>query len=488
MLIERIKKTVEKFKLLKRGDKIVIALSGGPDSTALLFALNALKKEYHIKLHIAHLDHMLRGEREAKKDCDYVLNLANRLKLPFSLGKADVSKYAKDKGLSLEEAARELRYEFLLNVAKDVGANKIALGHTSDDQAETILMRLIRGTGLSGLRGIPPMRGIDGKFIVRPLIEVWRKDIETYLRGLKIKPRQDMTNLMPKFFRNRIRHELIPYLKKYNPNIKEVLARTARNFSYDYEILEGLVDVVFKRCVVVKADTVKIRTRDLKTWPIGLRRQILRKAIEALKGNLRRIDYSHIEDIEGLIESKRGALDLPDRIKAQRRKDSIVFYKLKDRITKLKIYRELSLPGKTFIPELNLLFDAKFVNPILAYKRCVKGKVKFPARRIGGSGSGEKKSKRLEYLDHDKLKPPLYVRTWEKGDRFKPLGMSCEKKLQDFFVDEKVPRGLRGSIPLIVSGKKIIWVCGLRLSEDVKINASTKRVLKISFKKVLAGQ
>lgn len=460
MFVEKVKKTIEKFGLLKNGDKVIIALSGGPDSTALLFTLNALKRQYGLKLHIAHLDHMFRGEEEARKDCDYVLNLANRLKLPFSLGRAKVKEYAKDAGLSLEEAGRHMRYEFLSNIAKDVGANKVALGHTLDDQAETILMRFIRGTGLGGLRGIPPIRRLDGKFIVRPLIEVWRKDIDEYLRNLKVKPRQDATNLMPKFLRNRIRHELIPYLEKFNPNIKEVLARNAENIVYDYEVLASSVDEAFKKCAGIKDNLVEIRLRNFKTKPLGLRRQILRKAIETSKGNLRSIDYSHIENIEDLIESKRGSLDLPDKMRATKTKRSIVFYKSSGfKIPVLKVYRELSVPGRAFIPELHLSLEAKFI----------EGRAEF------------KKSRRVEYVDYDKIKFPLYLRTWEKGDKFRPLGMAKEKKLQDFFVDEKVQRNRRGLIPLIVSGRKIIWVCGLRLSDDVKITKDTKKILQLSI-------
>lgn len=455
---EQVRNTIRKFGLLKKGEKIVLALSGGPDSTALLFVLNALKGEYNLKLHIAYLDHMFRAKVEAKKDYDYILNLANRLKMPFSLGRTDVPRYSKDKGLSLEEAARELRYEFLSNVTKDVGAKRIALGHTLDDQAETVLMRLIRGTGLSGLRGIPPKRKLDGQYIIRPLIEVWRKDIDAYLRSLKIKPREDVTNLMPAFLRNRIRHELIPYLEKFNPNIKEVLARNAQNLSYDYEALASATDAGFKKCSKRKAGAVEIKLRILNKKPIGLRRQILRKAIEESKGNLRRIDYAHIEKIEDLIDSKKGSLDLPDKIRAKISKGSIIFYKLKDELPQLSIYRELSIPGKTIVPESNLLFEAKFVS----------GKIKY------------EKSKRTEYFDYDKLKYPLYVRTWQKGDRFKPLGMTAEKKLQDFFVDEKVPKEKRDSIPLVISGKKIIWVCGLRISDDVKLTPTTKRILKLT--------
>ncbi len=466
MLLEKVKNTVKRYRLLERGDSVVVAVSGGPDSTALLLALNDLRDDYLLRLYIANFNHMFRGAEEAKKDRDYVSGLSQKLKLPLIFGKADVPKYAEETGLSLEEAAREKRYEFLLNTAKEVGAAKIAFGHTLDDQAETVLMRLIRGAGLGGLRGIPPSRKMDGKSIIRPLIEVWRSDVEEYLRAINIKPRQDITNTMTKFLRNRIRHELIAYLERYNPNIKETLVRNAQSLTYDYEVLADLIDKEFARCAKVKNGSVKILLHDLKAERIGIRRGILRKAIEALKGDLRRIDYSHIEEIDGLIEADRGALDLPGKIRATRTRDSILFHKMEGaKRLQPKIRKRLSVPGKTYVPELGLVFEA-----VLLTKNA-KTKVKF----------GRPNS--VEYMDYERLKCPLYLRTREKGDRFKPLGMASEKKLQDFYVDGKIPRLRRSSIPLIVSGRKIIWVCGLRLSDEVKITSGTRRILKLSYKR-----
>lgn len=460
MFIEKVRGTINKFRLLEKGDSVIVAVSGGPDSSALLFALNGLKEDYILKLYIAHFDHMFRGAEEAKKDHEYVSALSRKFKLPLISGRSNVPKYAKETGLSPEEAAREKRYEFLLGAAKEKYAKKIALGHTLDDQAETVLMRLIRGSGSGGLRGIPPMRPVDGAFIVRPLIEVWRKEIEGYLKGMKIRPRQDATNLMRKFLRNRVRHELMPLLKKYNPNIKEALARSAQNFSYDYEVLSDVIDKACGRCAKIKGDSVTVNLRQLKGARAGIRRGVLRRAIEISKGSLRGIDYSHIEEIEDLIKAEKGAIDLPGKTRVVRRKDALVFGRTKAETALPKVWRQISVPGATFIPELKLTFDARFTRPGVMFG----------------------KPKTVEFIDFEKIKEPIYIRTWEKGDRFRPLGMAKEKKLQDFFVDQKVPRGNRGRVPLLVSGKDIIWVCGLRLSDAVKITGVTKRVLRISYK------
>lgn len=461
MLIDKVRKTIKKFGLIEKGDKVIVAVSGGPDSTALLLALNGLKQSYNLKLKIAHLDHMFRSKYETKKDHEYVSALAKRLSIPLVYKRIDVPVYAKEAGLSLEEAARDKRYEFLLEAAKGARAKKIALGHTLDDQAETVLMRLIRGSGSGGLRGIPPMRPLGGAFIVRPLIEVWRREVEEYLKGAGIKPRQDATNLMRKFLRNRIRHELMVLLKKYNPNIKEVLARTAQNLSCDYEVLSDIIDKEYGKCAKAKGGFAAVNLRQLKGKRAGIRRGILRKAIEASKGSLRGIDYSHIEDIEDLMKAERGAMDLPGKIRVTRTRDELVFGGTKAEAALPKVWRRIPAPGATFIPELKLTFDARFTA-----SRAKRGKPKT-----------------AECMDFGKIKGPLYIRTWEKGDRFRPLGMAKDKKLQDFFVDQKVPRGKRGRVPLLVSGKDIIWVCGLRLSDAVKITGATKRILRISYKK-----
>jgi len=463
MFINGVRDTIKKYGLLDKGDVVIVAVSGGPDSTALLFALDALKREYGLKLRVAHLDHMFRASAETRKDREYVSKLARKLKLPLIFKKIDVPASAKGSGMSLEEAAREKRYGFLLETAKETGAGKIALGHTLDDQAETVLMRLIRGSGTGGLRGIPPKRPLDGAMIIRPLIECWRKDVEGYLSARKVRAREDVTNRMKKFLRNRVRHELMEYLKKYNPNIKEVLARSAQNLMYDYEALSAAVDKAYRKCARMKGGSVIVDIGRMSGMPAGLRRGILRKAIGSSRGSLRDLDYSHIEDIEKMAgPSGKRAVDLPGKARAIRSGDFMVFSMVKDEPVLPGIFRRLPVPGSAYIPEL---------------------KIRFRAERVKSRAAGAGKPKTAEYIDLDSINGLLFIRTWEKGDRFRPLGMSKSKKLQDYFVDMKVPRQKRASVPLLVCGRDIIWVCGMRLSDEVKVTPGTKRVLKVSYNK-----
>ena len=229
--------TIKRYAMFKKKDLVVVAVSGGPDSLALLFLLNSFKKNLGIKLHIAHLDHGLRND--SSDDLLFVEDLCRRLKLPVTAERIPAKSFP-EKG-STEENARLLRYNFLFKVADKIGATRIAVGHTKDDQAETVLMRLLRGSGLSGLSGILPVRNIAGYTVVRPLIDTTRKDIENYLKTKRIKAKEDSSNSDTVFFRNKVRHELIPLLeKKYNPNIKDILAKAARNLGSDYEYLSVL--------------------------------------------------------------------------------------------------------------------------------------------------------------------------------------------------------------------------------------------------------
>ncbi|MCX5708193.1 MAG: tRNA lysidine(34) synthetase TilS [Candidatus Omnitrophica bacterium] len=318
MFIEKVKKTVKKYGLFKYGDTVAIGVSGGPDSLTLLYVLAGLKKEFHLKLHVAHLDHMLR--RDSGQDRKFVETVAHKLDLPFTSASINVKAIAQ-KG-SLEEICRNVRLGFLFKVSRNIKANKIALGHNLDDQAETVLMRLLRGSGLYGLAGILPKKEISGFTIVRPLIEVKRKEIAAYLKRKKLIPRIDPTNSQDIYFRNKIRHKLLPALEKdYNPNIKEILSHTAESIANDYDFLNQVSNVAAKKL------GAKINLKKFSRLHPSVQRMVLRKQIFRLKGSTRRIDFRHIREIEELISNRpvNSIVDLPGNIRAKKTKRSLVF-------------------------------------------------------------------------------------------------------------------------------------------------------------------
>lgn len=319
MLKEKVKNTIQKYNLIKKGDKIVVGVSGGPDSVALLYLLNALKKELRLSLHVAHLDHMLRPA--SPQDREYVENLAQKLRLPVTAGQINVGELAR-KG-SLEEIARNARLGFLFKVAKDVKADKIALGHNLDDQAETVLMRILRGTGLYGLSGIVPKRKFAGYELIRPMLEIRRREIEEFLKKKKLKPRLDKSNLEEIYLRNKIRRKLLPLLERdYNKNIREILSNMAESTRQDYDYLNRVASRFVKR------STRKIDlNRFLKLHP-AMQRLVLRLCIAKLKGNTRRITFQHIKEIEDLISSRpiNSVVDLPQGVSVAKHKAHLSFY------------------------------------------------------------------------------------------------------------------------------------------------------------------
>jgi tRNA(Ile)-lysidine synthase len=319
MIIDKLKITIKHYNLINENDKIVVGVSGGPDSLALLYILNALKKELKITLQVAHLDHMLR--KDSHQDRIFVENLAKKLRLPVTSTNINVKAIAK-RG-SIEEIARNARLGFLFKVAKDVKANKIALGHNLDDQAETILMRIIRGTGLYGLSGILPSREIYGYRIIRPLIEIRRKDIEAFLKKKKIKPRLDISNSQDVYFRNKIRHKLLPLLEKeYNHNIKEVLTNMAQSSGYDYDYLNSIASNKLKHL------GKRINLEEFLDLHTAIQRLVLRLQITKLKGDTRAFGFRHIREIEDLIFNRptNSIVDLPKNISVIKSKKYISFY------------------------------------------------------------------------------------------------------------------------------------------------------------------
>ena len=322
MILEKVRSAVRRYNLIDKNDKVLVAVSGGPDSVALTLLLNNLRKELNLSLHIAHLDHRLR--KDSYKDKEFVERLAHRLKIPITTAQINVKELAR-KG-SLEEIARNARLGFLFKVAKDTKSTKIALGHNLDDQAETVLMRILRGSGLYGLAGILPKRNIGRYQIIRPLIAIRRKEIEVFLKKRKIRPCRDISNLEDIYFRNKIRNRLLPLLEKeYNRNIKEVLSNMSESVGCDYDYLNSTA----KKSMLRSKTNLSLSLNKLLRLHPAIQRLILRLVITKIQGDTRRITFQHMKEIEDLILNRpvNSVVDLPKGVSVAKKKKSLFFYR-----------------------------------------------------------------------------------------------------------------------------------------------------------------
>ena len=320
MIIDKIKDTIRQYNLISKGDVVLVAVSGGPDSVTLLYLLKSLSKSHGFRLEIAHLDHMLR--KDSKIDAEFVRLLGLKLGIPVTIGKVNVKSLG-TKG-SLEEIARNARLDFLFKVAKEIKADKIALAHNLDDQAETVLMRVIRGTGLYGLSGILPKRRLYGVEVIRPLIRVQRREIESFLKKKRINARVDKTNQEDLYFRNKIRNKLIPLLEKgYNPNIKDALSNMAESIAFDYDYLNRIA------LKLVKGKKGMVNLAAFFKMHPAMQRLVLRLTILNLQGSTRRISFQHIKEIEDLAVNRpvTSVVDLPKGISVRKMAKSLIFYR-----------------------------------------------------------------------------------------------------------------------------------------------------------------
>ncbi|MEA3328623.1 MAG: tRNA lysidine(34) synthetase TilS [Candidatus Omnitrophota bacterium] len=451
--------------MLSRGDKVLVGVSGGPDSIALVDLLYSLKRKYGLKLYLAHLDHMIRGD-QSRADAVFVHGLADRLGLPVISKVKDAVSFSRKRKLTLEQGARIIRYKFFLETAEKIRAKKIALAHNADDQAETVLIRIIRGTGLEGLGSMHPVSEREGITIIRPLIEIWKKDILSYLTQRRLNFKIDSSNKNKAYFRNKVRLGLIPYLsREYNPRIKETLFRLGESAREDYSYLADRTKEAFLKLTGPGSSYSEagFSIKKLKKHSIAIQRGIIRLAIKQIKGNLQKISYQNWKDLDGLIKDPAGNkfLDLSEGIKARKEYDRVVFYKKPGSSIVKKFRYPLRVPGVTTIPETRLRVEAKLVKKTIRKKQ---------------------KDKTSEIFDYNKLNLPLLLRNRTKGDRIRPLGMSREKKLKDIFIDQKVPLLKRNSTLVIVSADgEIVWLVGLKVSDRFKITSRTKQILKITL-------
>lgn len=470
--IDRTHKKVHNFirdhNLFYPGEKVIVAVSGGADSLCLLYILNSLKSLLNINLHIAHLNHGIRG-REAEKDARFVARLAGKLGIPLTSKYEDVAAYKKRMRLSLEEAAREKRYEFFAGVAGEENADCVAVAHTSNDNVETILLHILRGSGISGLRGLMPrsvMQFGQDKLrlnVVRPLLEMSRTEVEEYCRESKIKPRFDSTNVSMTFARNRIRLELLPQLKSYNPRIEDALLRLASIANDETAFLEEQVSQLWSEIAEEYEDAVALDIKMIIHLHPIVQRQLLRWAVKYLWGTTRDIEAFHIEDMIKFISKPAGkTLCLPQGLRLHTEYNKLILSRDQAEICPfppMETY-SLAIPGKTEIP-------GWLIETIVLKKE-----------------PGVFEGNFIATLDHDKTGDNLIVRGRCRGDVFQPLGMQQTKSLQEFMIDAKIPRHWRDNIPLVCNNSNLIWVVGWRIDDRFKVTDSTEKVLRLEFKRI----
>ncbi len=454
-VLQKVINTIKKYSMLSEGDNVIIGLSGGPDSVCLTIILDKLRDNFNLSLSAIYINHGLRPD-ESRIEESFCKNLCDRLGIGFRAETVNTKEYARLKGLSIQEAGRELRYMVFKKYSEEIKAERIVLGHNADDQAETIIMRLLRGTGRKGLAGIPPVRGN----IIRPLIEIERSEIEDFLNQQEppVEFMVDSSNLRMDYQRNWIRLKIIPELRQQNPNFVKTISRSSMILSEEDAYLEAIITKAMMR-LVSRKDKESI---ELFLFPLArLERPILRRVlIRAIREIIpfRGFDFVHIEDLIRLIKEGRSGdiITLPKGLRAVKRYSTFLL----TRKTKVEILlRPLNIPGEIHLEEINASIKA-MVSSVMDETADGKNKAVF---------------------DLDRVILPLKVRKRKEGDYFYPSGMGNKKKLQDFFVDEKIPREERDSIPIIVSGDDVVWVVGFRMDERFKANEKTERCLFMEF-------
>ncbi|MCX7843426.1 MAG: tRNA lysidine(34) synthetase TilS [Clostridia bacterium] len=463
MLIENMLETINKYRLLDRGDRVVLGISGGPDSVCLLHALLSVSSRLDIRVFAVHINHLLRGS-ESDMDENYVSELCRGLKVPVYVRRINIKNFSREKGISLEEAGREARYLIFEEIASELDADKIAVAHNRNDQAETLLMRLIRGTGLEGLKGMEYKRDK----IIRPLLDIDRLSIIKYCNENKLNPRTDSSNLEAVFTRNKIRLDLIPYINKlFNTDITTTLIRMSGILKDDSEYLEEKANEGFELCAIKKLEKEACLDISLiQTFHRAIASRIIRNAIRCVKGSAKGIEGQHIHMVLDLIDNGRtGAqIQLPEGIRVEKSYGVVRVY-IEGKSNESKEFNcKIAVPGETEVVCLNISIKADLIE---ADKNDIHLYMKMPS---GGL---------TQFFDYEKLKEGINIRKRQEGDLFKPLMSQGGKKLKEYFIDSKVPRRQRDEIPLIAKGKDIVWIIGHKISDKFAVTENTKTVLRL---------
>ncbi|MBI5195405.1 MAG: tRNA lysidine(34) synthetase TilS [Nitrospirae bacterium] len=475
--LKKAKETIDRYSMLSEGDHVLIGLSGGADSVCLTVILGKLQKDFNLGLSAVYVDHGLRPDETAGEE-SFCRTLCGTLGVEFHLKKIDVRGYAKEGKLNIQNAARELRYRVFGELLHEITASKIALGHNADDQAETFLMRLLRGSGQRGLSGIPPVRKLQLEvkseklrvnkniLIIRPLIEIERSEIEEFLFqnsslftfNSSLPFMVDSSNRKKDYFRNRLRLTIMLELKKQSPEFVRSAVRTADIIREEDEYLELIVTKTLMKLISRKGgDSIELFLSPLENIDKALLRRVFRRAVDSVEG-LREIDFIHIEDVIRLVKKGRSGdrIYLPRGIRVIKGYSTLVFT---SKNTGMKLpHCTFAVPGNLELKQAGIVLKAQMQE-------------KIQDELSDGRSSA--------VFDFDKLQIPLEVRARGNGDYFYPAGFGKKRKLQDFFVDSKIPRDERDAVPVLISGKDIIWVVGHRADERFSAKEDTKKFLVV---------
>lgn len=470
MIRARVREWALRNALLPQGGNIVAACSGGPDSLALVDLLDSFRQELKISLFVAHFDHGLRGE-ESVQDANYVRLFAADRGLPFFGSVADVKGEVRRGGGSIEEVARRLRYIFLRQVAGEVGGALIATGHHRDDQAETVLLNLVRGSGGRGLGAMRPRQGD----IVRPLLCLTRAEIEKYCHDRELRPRNDASNADVEFRRNRVRHELVPLLvHRFNPGLTDTLCRTADILADEQDFLRVYVEERLPEWVMQEGSAFRLHAAVFSRLHPAVQRELLLNLLEKLRGDTRGITFTHVESIRELFLQDRGArrIDLPGAWQARK---SYLDLFIEPAVTSIEAiteycasgvekYATLSCPGETILPDFGAFFRISVHSGALP-----------PTGALGSTKAA---------FDLGALHLPLIVRYRRSGDLFHSLGAPGSRKLKKMLIDLKIPLKQRDTIPIVCDGAGILWVTGCRRSERGRLSTQTRNYVVVEFAKL----
>lgn len=455
---------IEENELLNKGDKVLVGLSGGPDSVCLLHLLYTIKEKYSLEIGAAHINHMIRGE-EALKDEEYAKELCGELGIDFYSIRLEIEKIAKNRGVSTETAGRDERYGFFNRISKEKGYTKIATAHNANDQAETIIMRMMRGTGLEGLGGIPVIR--DGIYI-RPILFLEREYIEKYCVDNNLNPRIDKTNLENIYSRNKIRLDILPYMKKnFNRDIVKAINRMSLLLQEDNDFINNEAKKAFFKYCIVKKDEI-ILSRELFDKEKAIITRVIRKALTTISNSTYDFEMKHIKEVIELKDigtNKR--IDLPNGIYAENIYSEI-YIKKKERLLKkqddiheIKVKKE-DLDG----------LQIDFLGCLIEFEVKIKEKnLKFNNNDL------------IKYFDYDKINEYVTLRKRKNGDRIIPLGMKGSKKIKDIFIDMKIPKDYRDNIPVIEFDDEIAWLLGVKTSNTYKVTKQTENIIKVMCKR-----